>query len=148
MNTAMIARVLAALRAVKDSPPGQIPRDYWHACTLAHNELEAATHHQVIDKVDAEPQLFSYEVRPFGKHGEHQGFRIKNGEGWVIADVAPLNMDGRGGEENARLFCGARRLLAALKSLLHEDGGSLAMSKGNPACVEARAALAATREGS
>lgn len=54
MNTAMIARVLAALRAVKDSPPGQIPRDYWHACTLAHNELEAATHPQVIDKVDAE----------------------------------------------------------------------------------------------
>lgn len=33
------------------------------------------------------------------------------------------------------------RLREALASLLHEDGGSLSYSAGNPVCVAARAAL-------
>lgn len=45
-------------------------------------------------------------------------------------------------DANARLIAAAPELLEALLGLLHEDGGSLAYSKSNPACVAARAAIA------
>ena len=45
-------------------------------------------------------------------------------------------------EANARLIASAPDLLEALQSLIHNDGGSLAFSAGNPVCVAARAAIA------
>jgi hypothetical protein len=41
----------------------------------------------------------------------------------------------------------APELLEALESLLHEDGGSLAYSGGNPVCIAARSAIAKARGG-
>ena len=43
---------------------------------------------------------------------------------------------------DARLIAAAPELLAALQSLLNEDGGSLAHSANNPVCVAVRAAIA------
>jgi hypothetical protein len=48
--------------------------------------------------------------------------------------------------EITRLRAEAEALRKALQGLLYEDGGSLAMSKDNPLCVAARAAIAATKE--
>ena len=60
-------------------------------------------------------------------------FDIEAG-GRVLADAVH--------EDDARLIAAAPELLEALKGLLHDDGGSIAVSRSNEKAVRAQAAIA------
>jgi hypothetical protein len=72
----------------------------------------------------------------------HRGFRIwEHGDSWVLADVMPMDEDGKQGEANARLIAAAPELLEALKTclLIVEH---LAAESAPTTIAEARAAIA------
>jgi hypothetical protein len=47
----------------------------------------------------------------------HRGFRVGKDKSWLVADVMPIDSDGKEGAANARLIAAAPELLEALRAL-------------------------------
>ena len=75
----------------------------------------------------------------------HRGYRIRNSQGYSIADVMPIDTDGIEGAANARLISAAPELLEALKlcagvvagETLHKEALIQALMKSRAAIAKA-----------
>lgn len=64
---------------------------------------------------------WSYGAKLSGSEN-HRGFRVGTEKSWLIAEVMPIDMDGKEGEANAALISAAPDLLEALEAMLTHMG--------------------------
>lgn len=76
----------------------------------------------------------------------HKGYRIFGGtKGYMIAEVMPIDPDGKEGDRIARMMTAAPSLYEALAELLEKVGCGRVLDC--PVCAKARAALSAAEGG-